>query len=479
MIKRTIIMLGIAVLLFGIPHMAFASNVGYLGTTTTSTWVTPDATNLDDFWIDVTVGGGSGQVIWYGLDGEEIGRSSTPGTVNAPTHALSFKLHSLDGSEVYAIVAHSTNSNDSTVYFSGSQGGGGDDGGGDSGGTTNITNNYNVNNYYEVPGWSAYMDKLDEILQAIPPAPNWGQVANTFRYSIVPAITSDMANLLGSAPSTGTAPSGHAPSAPNVGVPDTPADPDELSDRGIQVPTGQNAAGLEDSSFTITDIKNQAPVIEEREDESGGFAILDPIDGLPSQEEFMQHKPNEGTAALPANPKDPENYSPNPQEQENPAPANPQEGENVAPNPSEGDNTAPNPSQSDNVAPKPSTSDNVAPKPSSGDNVAPKPTEGDNAAPSPSEGDNYAPAAPTEQENHSPNPSSSDNVAPKPGSSDNFAPTPSGSDNFAPTLGGSVGGFDNAPKPSAWTGSAPKPAADTSKAPLPNQSSGDAPIPKD
>ncbi|WP_051575096.1 hypothetical protein [Sporolactobacillus terrae] len=445
MIKRTIIMLGIAVLLFGIPHMAFASNVGYLGTTTTSNWVTPDATNFDDFWIDVTVGGGSGQVIWYGLDGEEIGRSSTPGTVNAPTHALSFKLHSLDGSEVYAIVAHSTNSNDSTVYFSGSQGGGGDDGGGDSGGTTNITNNYNVNNYYEVPGWSAYMDKLDEILQAIPPAPNWGVVANTFRDSIVPAITSDFRDMLGSAPSPGTVPKGNvpspgsAPSTPNVSVPDTPADPPELDDRGITEPTGQQADGLEDSAFTITDIKNEAPVIEERQDESGGFHILNPIDGLPSQEEFKQNKPNEGTANLPEDPKDPDNYSPNPVEPENPAPNKPKEEEN----------TAPNPSESDNVAPKPSTSDNVAPKPSSGDNVAP----------SPSEGDNYAPAAPTEQENHSPKPSSSDNVAPTPG--------------------GTSGGFDSFPKPSGWSGGAPKPTADNSTAPLPNQDSGDAPIPSD
>lgn len=228
---------------------------------------------------------------------------------------------------------------------------------------------------FNCPGWSQYMGKLEEIKSAIPPAPNWQEVANTFRDTIAPRIKSDMEDLFGYAPIP--------PNAPNP--PGAPALPGDLDNRGIQAPTGQEAPGLEDSTFSSDDIKNGAPKIPEREDPTGGFKINDPIGGLPSQEEFIENAPVEGEAPLPANPKDPENIAPNPPEGDNLAPS-PNEGDNYTPpNPSEPENKAPaDPTEPENIAPTPGDTTGTAPVPNES-GTAPIPGDTNGSAPIPSE----------------------------------------------------------------------------------------------
>jgi hypothetical protein len=196
---------------------------------------------------------------------------------------------------------------------------------------------------FNCPGWTNYMNGLQEIKNAIPPAPNWQVVAGTFRDTIVPSIMTDLGNLLGSTPQPPSAPV--APAIPTI--------PSDLDNRGITAPTGQEAPGLGNSTFNSTDIKNEAEVIIERPDPTGGgFTILDPTVGLPTQEEFEQNIPNEGTAAIPPNPK---------------------EEENVAPIPSDTTDTAPIPTES-GTAPIPGEVGEAAPIPNE-NGTAPIPTE--------------------------------------------------------------------------------------------------------
>lgn len=223
---------------------------------------------------------------------------------------------------------------------------------------------------FSCPGWDEHMGKMDEILSAIPPAPNWQEVANTFRDTITPKVKSDLQEVLGSvdAPPSPPAP----PAIPYLG--------DDLDDGGLTAPTGESAPGLDDSTFSTSDIKNEAPVIEEREDASGGFIINNPLDGLPSQEEFIQNAPNEGSVDLPGNPTELENTAPTPTEEINTAPA-PTEPENMAPTPDEGMNTAPTPEDSGATAPIPSES-GTAPLPNES-GTAPLPGDDGSTAPLP------------------------------------------------------------------------------------------------
>ena len=63
-------------------------------------------------------------------------------------------------------------------------------------------------------------------------------------------------------------------------------------------PTGQNAPGLEDAGFTADDVKKAAPEIEFREDDTGGFNIIDPISNLP-KDGSTAPRPKESTAEKP------------------------------------------------------------------------------------------------------------------------------------------------------------------------------------
>ena len=94
--------------------------------------------------------------------------------------------------------------------------------------------------------------------------------------------------------------------------PDPPPIGDDLNDGGIKPPTGEIAPGLEDSGFDENDIKDDSPKIKENPDDSGGFIINNPIDGLPSQQEFKDNVPNEGDSPIPGDPVEPDNVSPVP-----------------------------------------------------------------------------------------------------------------------------------------------------------------------
>lgn len=290
-------------------------------------------------------------------------------------------------------------------------GGGGDNGGGNDGGNSGGDGGCSTCDIMNCPGWSDYMGKLDDIKNAIPPAPNWGSVADTFRDSIAPKIKSDLSDLLGKAP--------NAPSAP--GKPNAPKMPTGLDDGGIKAPTGKDVPSFD---FNENDIKNESEKIPEREDPTGGgFDILDPIEGLPSQDEFKDNIPNEGEVAIPKPP---------------------EELENIAPKPDEVENVAPKPEESENVAPKPDEGSNVAPTPSEQENVAPKPNEGSNIAPTPGEGEDSKIPIPGKQE-------------------DDKIPIPDGGNNGYP-FPGEIGG--SAPIPNE-SGKAPIPKNDTNKAPIP------------
>ena len=123
----------------------------------------------------------------------------------------------------------------------------------------------------DCPGWDEYMDEIQGIRDAIPPPPNWSEVADTFRDSIVPEIIGDMEDMLGKAPTP--------PSAPTT--------PPPVDDGGIeqQEPSMPINSELEteSDSFTEENIKGAAPIIPERADPTGGFDLTEnPIDSLPT-----------------------------------------------------------------------------------------------------------------------------------------------------------------------------------------------------
>ncbi|EXX79723.1 hypothetical protein RirG_002930 [Rhizophagus irregularis DAOM 197198w] len=228
---------------------------------------------------------------------------------------------------------------------------------------------------FECPGWDSYMGKVDQIIGKIPPAPDWQQVANTFRDTIAPRIKADMEDLLGYAPTPPNAPI--PPSVPMPPIPSAPGEPplpEDLDDRDIKSPSGKEAPGLEESTFDEDDIKNGAPKIPERTDPTGGFKILDPISGLPSQEEFEKNKPIEGEAPLPTDPKDPDNFSPKPEEGENKAPTPPEQDNYIPTDPGDPDNYAPTPGDDTGTAPLPNEN-GTAPIPGDSNDTAPLPND--------------------------------------------------------------------------------------------------------
>lgn len=223
----------------------------------------------------------------------------------------------------------------------------GGSGGGETGGTCDSCA------VFECPGWGDFMGGLEDIKEAIPPAPDWEVVSDVFRDSIAPQIKSDMAEILGEAPPPPAPP--EAPDVPNL--------PSPLDDRDLSPPEGKEAPGLEESTFNENDIKNEAEEIEVRDDPTGGFTLPDdPIGTLPSQEEFKDNAPEEGTAPLPGDPKELENIAPIPNEDTGQAPM-PEETTDTAPTPSEDTGTAPIPGASNESAPIPGASNETAPIP--------------------------------------------------------------------------------------------------------------------
>jgi hypothetical protein len=218
----------------------------------------------------------------------------------------------------------------------------------------------------DIPGWDNMMTKLDEIKSAIPPAPDWQQVANTMRDTIVPAFRSEMEDMLGTAP--------EPPEPPIFNNPIT---------GGIDEPTGSLPADFEESGFTANDLKADAEEIQFQEDPSGGFELLDPVGSLPTQEEFKKNIPAEQDLQAPEVP-DVSGTAPEPPTQENIAPT-PPDVTGTAPSPSEEDNIAPSPTEGENVAPTPGDTTGTAPLPGDDSGTAPVPSEDLTTAPLPGE----------------------------------------------------------------------------------------------
>ena len=198
------------------------------------------------------------------------------------------------------------------------------------------------------------MGKIDSILNAIPPPPNWPVVADTFRDSIVPKLIDDLDNLLGKAP--------NKPSVPSI--------PDGIDDKGFidSTPKGKEAEGLGDTDFSK--VKTEAKEIEFKEDDSEGFNILNPIEALPSQDDFLQNIPKDV---------------------DNPAPTPPDVGDGKAPIPNDSEGEAPIPDDSSGKAPIPNDSAGNAPMPGDSGGKAPIPNDSGEKAPIPNDNSGKAP----------------------------------------------------------------------------------------
>ncbi|AXM89724.1 hypothetical protein B379_11545 [Anoxybacillus ayderensis G10] len=198
------------------------------------------------------------------------------------------------------------------------------------------SNSCNACELFSCPGWSDYMGKLTEIRNAIPPAPNWNQVATIFRDTIVPQLVSDIGTLFGP--------------APNI-----PAEPAELSDldtRGIgnKVPS-MPESGLDTSGFTKERIESEAPVIQERDDPTGGWDITDPISTLPDFPSMPIPGETDPKGWDAGKPTETDTQLPIPKDQEGtPDTSN-------APTPNQNNDTPPSPGGNDNNAPTPNQGD--------------------------------------------------------------------------------------------------------------------------
>lgn len=132
---------------------------------------------------------------------------------------------------------------------------------------------------FKSPEWGEFMDKIDGIREAIPPPPNWQQVAETFDSTIRPRLIADVGNLLGEAPPPPPPPLG-------LGVVEPIKPPNEIIENYAdklkeKEPVMQDVPGLSESGFTKDDIESAAPEIEFRDDPTGGFNIGNPLDAIP------------------------------------------------------------------------------------------------------------------------------------------------------------------------------------------------------
>lgn len=246
---------------------------------------------------------------------------------------------------------------------------GGDNGGGDDSGGDGSDGSCEACKVLECPGWDEYMDKIDDIAGKIPPPPNWDEVAGKFRDTIVPKVIDDLGDLLGRAPAK----------------PTPPPIPDGIDDRGFKnsEPKGQEAPGLGDTDFSK--IKDQAPVIKENEDNSDGFNILNPVENLPSQDEFKQNLPNEIDNPTPDPPKENNGNAPMPNDNIGNAPV-PEDSSGTAPIPNDSGGRAPIPGESGGNAPLPGNNGGTAPIPGNNGGTAPIP--GNNGGTPPIPGNN-------------------------------------------------------------------------------------------
>lgn len=348
-------------MMISISNVSAASvTLPYYGTTSESEkfmWADPNKGNDEFTFVEYTSNSNNAEILMYETvsgSASLIGSQSLSNGVNSfnfPANVSAVKLRSNDGGEVYLNYMESNNPISTQIYFEEP--------------TTQPDpepdpepdpGKSDCSCVVDIPGWDNMMGKLDEIKSAIPPAPDWQQVSETMRDTIVPAFRDEMEDMLGTAP--------EPPEQPIFNNP---------LESGIDEPTGSLPNDFEESGFTANDLKADAEEIQFQEDPSGGFELLDPVGSLPTQEEFKKNIPSEQDLQAPEVP-DVTGTAPEPPAQEN-----------IAPEPPDVTGTAPSPSVEDNIAPSPSGGDNVAPTPGDNTGTAPLPGEDTGNAPVPND----------------------------------------------------------------------------------------------
>lgn len=283
---------------------AFATNVGYVGNSTVgqcTPYVWADATVNDDYWTSIQFGGnGSATLKMFDNTGATIAEQSytfTASSWNATrtfssTDVAGLKLCLDSGEEAFFMYGETSNPLSPTATFDYTEptfDTGGTEPPPDDGGTTDPCAGYAGDidpacqepppddgttdpppedggttlppcpgcEMFECPGWADYMGKVDEIIAGFP--------------TITDAIANQTATIRDEIV-------GQPPSLPSE--PSQPASVDTY-DFENSAPAMTENPDLGNSGFTLTDLENDAPVIEFREDPTGGFNIVDPVEALP------------------------------------------------------------------------------------------------------------------------------------------------------------------------------------------------------
>lgn len=363
---------------------AFATNVGYVGTSTVggcTPYVWADATVNDDYWTSIQFGGnGSATLKMFDNTGGLITEQSYSFTASnwsatrtfSSTNVAGLKLCLNSGEEAFFIYGETSNPLSPTVTFDYTEptfDDGGTEPPPDDGGTTDPCAGYVGDidpacqepppdtggtepppdtggtepppddggttlppcpgcEMFECPGWGDYMGKVDEIIAGFP--------------SIVDAIADQTDTIRDEIV-------GQPPSLPSE--PSQPA-PVDTYDFENSAPAMTENPDLGGSGFTLTDLENEAPEIQFRDDPTGGFDIVDPVGALPDPPaafpipgetdagEWDDNKPADSDVQTPAPPVIPVEQTPPPE-------------------PSGGSTEPPSPGESGGSAPLPSTETSI------------------------------------------------------------------------------------------------------------------------
>lgn len=167
----------------------------------------------------------------------------------------SIDLVSPDGSRDHINIDHFNN-------FQGYSNGGGDGTGGNGSGS-GCDACESIRKQLECPYWNDYMGEwADMVRSTIPPPPDWNEVADTFRDSIVPALIDDLADLYGDVP--------EPPTVEEILNEFPDSDPDINHDIDSVEPFDFNELDFDISNFEEIEI----------EDESQPFQLFEPLHNL-------------------------------------------------------------------------------------------------------------------------------------------------------------------------------------------------------
>jgi hypothetical protein len=158
----------------------------------------------------------------------------------------------------------------------------------------------NVCEMFECPHWDEYMGKINEIIDGFPTIEDAiGRQTRDLEDAIDNQTDRIIYDGIGTPPSL--------PSVPSQPSPVDTHDFENDAPRMIENPD------LDNSGYNLQDLKNNAPEIEFREDPTGGFDIVNPIDALPdppdkfpipgeTESDWDENKPADNTLSPPTGP---------------------------------------------------------------------------------------------------------------------------------------------------------------------------------